>query len=198
MGVYKGLVRLRKRGLLASITFLVHCREWENGQKDIRFAVSLVGLITAADRQISTDCLWTYSGDVIRRLSQCLKDVNRRRKVDILEVMQRIRVSSRILLLLHILNHLCFKFCANRARLNQWQSVERDTEKRRDMRRLELIRLEFINPLNTQAQIDCCVFKLKQMDYLFHSTLAMNLYQRFSIIYNSAELSDCSENRKTQ
>lgn len=33
MGVYHGLVRLRKRGLLASITFLVHCKERESGHK---------------------------------------------------------------------------------------------------------------------------------------------------------------------
>lgn len=142
MGVYKGLVRLRKRGLLASITFLVHCRDWEDGQK--RFAVRLTGLITYADRQIRhrwgwvKGRLWTYSGNVIGRLSQCLKDVNRRRKIDVLEVMHRIRIGSGILLLLHILNHLCLKFCVHRARLDQWQSEEGDTQQNGGVRRPEL------------------------------------------------------------
>lgn len=98
------------------------------------FGVRLIGLITDADTWIRhrwgwvKGCLWTYSGDVIGRLSQCLKDVNRRRKIDVLEVMHRIRISSGILFLLHILDHLCLKFCVHRARLDQWQSEEGGTQ----------------------------------------------------------------------
>lgn len=66
---------------------------------------------------------WTYSGDVVGPLSQCRKDINRGRKVHIFEVVQCVGISSGILLLFHVLNHLGFKFCVHGARLDQRQSV---------------------------------------------------------------------------
>lgn len=70
---------------------------------------------------------WTYSGDVVRRLSDELKDVNGRREILVLEVMQCFRVSPRILFLPHILHHLGLKLCVHRTRLDQGQPVERET-----------------------------------------------------------------------
>lgn len=65
----------------------------------------------------------TYSGYVVGPLSQCRKDINRGRKVHIFEVVQCVGISSRILFLFHVLNHLGFKFCVHGARLNQRQPV---------------------------------------------------------------------------
>lgn len=70
---------------------------------------------------------WTYSGDVVGRLSEHLKDVNRRREILVLEVMQRFGVSPGILFLPHILHHLRLKLCVHRTRLDQGQPVERRT-----------------------------------------------------------------------
>ncbi|TNN49237.1 hypothetical protein EYF80_040535 [Liparis tanakae] len=50
--------------------------------------------------------LWTYSGDVVRRLSERLEDVDGRREVDVLEVVHRLGVGAGILLQLHVLDHL--------------------------------------------------------------------------------------------
>lgn len=70
---------------------------------------------------------WTYSGNVVGRLSEHLKDVHRRREILVLEVMQRFRVGPGILFLPHILHHLRLKLCVHRARLDQGQAVERQT-----------------------------------------------------------------------
>lgn len=111
MGVYKGLVRFRNRGLLASTTFMVHCKEPEVGRKKKR------GFPSGHTR-------WTYPGDVIRRLSEHLEDVDGRREILVLEVMQRFRVGPGILFLPHILHHLRLKLCVHRTRLDQGQPVE--------------------------------------------------------------------------
>lgn len=69
----------------------------------------------------------TYSGDVVGRLSEQLKDVHGRREIGVLEVMQRFRVGPGELLLPHVLHHLGLKLCVHRTRLDQGQPVERQT-----------------------------------------------------------------------
>lgn len=69
----------------------------------------------------------THSGDVVGRLSEHLKDVDGRREILVLEVMQRFRVGPGILFLPHVPHHLCLKLCVHRTRLDEGQPAERQT-----------------------------------------------------------------------
>lgn len=109
--MYRGLVRFRKRGLLASTTFMVHCKEPEVGRNK-------KGAVPSGQMR------WTHSGDVVGRLSEHLKDVDGRGEVLVLEVVQRLRVCPGILFLPHILHHLGLKLRVHRTRLDQGQPVE--------------------------------------------------------------------------